>query len=179
MPLSETLMTTSSSWTPGAEADLAAVGRVLDRVVDQDQQQLFQVVGVAEDGGLLDRIGDDGVLAGHRHQPGLAVDVAHEPADIDLVASLQPQPRVDASQGQQVADQAAQALDLGDRVGHRLVAVGGRQVVTGALEQLEIRADRGERRTQLVGGVGDEAALRGEGVLLLVVRRLKLGTASG
>ena len=99
------------------------------------------------------------MLARHRHQPGLPVDVAHQPIDLDLVAPFQPQARVDPRQRQQVADQPAQPLDLGNRVRHRLVAVSGRQIVAGPLEQFEIGADRGERGPQLVGGVGHEAAL--------------------
>ena len=59
----------------------------------------------------------------------------------------------------EVADERGQLLELRDHVGAQPLAVAGvRRPAAG--QHLEVRAQRGERRAQLVRGVGDELALR-------------------
>ena len=75
---------------------------------------------------------------------------------------------VGAGEQQQVGDQAAHPVrGAQGGVDHRLVVVVARARQRG-LEQLEVGEDAGQRRAQLVRGVGDELAL-------LLHRRLALG----
>ena len=89
--------------------------------------------------------------------------------------------RLVAGQLDQVADQGAQLLDLGADVVEQLEARLGRQrrVALGLAEQVEVGAQRGERRAQLVAGVGHQPALpvarRGEREQHLVERRGQAG----
>ena len=88
----------------------------------------------------------------------------------EVAASVRaPATGVGAGEQQQVRHQPAHAGRRAQRrVDHRpLVLVRGG--VQGGLEQLEIGEDAGQRRTQLVGGVGDEFAL-------LLHRRLAFGS---
>ena len=78
---------------------------------------------------------------------------------------------VDAGEQQQLVDQDAHALGLLLDAAHGRLEVGG-AVFGAAMEELGVAADRGERRAQLVRGVGQEAAqpvlgrlALGEGVL--------------
>ena len=73
-----------------------------------------------------------------------------------------------ARQLDQVADQLAELLDLGDEVGPQALAIGLGQRARPA-QHLEVGAQRGERRAQLVRGVGHEPALGA----LRVVERLE------
>ena len=69
--------------------------------------------------------------------------------------------RLVAGQLDQVADQGAQLLDLAADVVEQLeTRLGGqRRVALGLVEQVEVGAQRGERRTQLVARVGHQPAL--------------------
>ena len=87
---------------------------------------------------------------------GLAHDLV-EPHVLGLRRGLIATGEVD-----QVADQQRQLLDLRDHLGEQLLAVGGVDV-GGLLEDLDVGAQAGYRRAQLVGGVGDELALGAHG----------------
>ena len=63
-----------------------------------------------------------------------------------------------ARQLDQIADQLAELLDLGDEVGPQALAIGLGQRARRA-QDLEVGAQRSERRAQLVRGVGHEPAL--------------------
>src|SRR6266511_1070388 len=65
---------------------------------------------------------------------------------------------VGARQRQQVGNEASEAVSLTLHLGQRLVTVSRRHLRMAA-EQFEVALDGGERRTQLVRGVGDEALL--------------------
>ena len=58
----------------------------------------------------------------------------------------------------QVGDEHGQLLELGDHVRAQPLVVA--RAEPGAPEHLEVRAQRRQRRAQLVGGVGDQPALR-------------------
>ena len=83
------------------------------------------------------------------------------------VTALERRRLVKAGQGEQVLDEALDprhlgqhdALDSPHLLGRRSLAAG---------QHLKLPADRGERRAQLVGGVGDELALAREGVVKAV-----------
>ncbi len=79
-----------------------------------------------------------------------------------------------AGQDDEVADQGGELLDLGAHVVEQLAArlLGQAAVGVGLGEQVEVGAQRRERRTQLVAGVGDESALP-------VARGGQRGRASG
>ena len=70
--------------------------------------------------------------------------------------------RVEAREREQVVGQPRHPVDRPlDHRGRPCPALGGRLGVR--QRELEVRLDRRERRAELVRGVGDEAALRGEG----------------
>ena len=80
-----------------------------------------------------------------------------------------------AGEVDQVADEVGQLLELVDDVGEQRAAVlVGEQV--GVDEDLDVGAEAGERRAELVGGVGDELAL---GVHRSLERREHLVEAGG
>ncbi len=79
-------------------------------------------------------------------------------------------PGVGAGEQQQVADQAAHApRGAQRRLGHLALLA-----LELALQQLEVREDAGQRRAQLVRGVGDEVALAVERRLRLLAGRAQL-----
>ena len=65
-------------------------------------------------------------------------------------------PRVDAGQREQVVDQIAEAVVRREQPVQELVPVDRIGVAGGHLQK---RGDAGQRRTQLMGGIGDELAL--------------------
>ena len=67
--------------------------------------------------------------------------------------------RVVAGELDQVADQRGQLLDLGTDVAEQLDPCLLRQVAAGLREQVEVGAQGGQRRAQLVAGVGHQLAL--------------------
>ena len=135
-----------------------------ERVAEQVGQHLAQLMRVAEhDGGAVAADLDRAVGGG---RVGVGDGVAREMGQVDVgvrgVGHL-----VEPRERQQVLDQHAHARGLVLDPPHRLldVLVGAR----GAHPvQLGVAADRGERRAQLVRGVGDELAQA-------VLARLALG----
>jgi hypothetical protein len=79
-----------------------------------------------------------------------------------------------ASELDEVADQRGQLLQLRDQIGSQVVAIIG--VGRSAPGQhLEVRAQRGQRRSQLVRGVGDQLALCLLGSLERLEHRVERG----
>ena len=105
------------------------------------------------------------LVVGRQHA-GIGDGLDEEAGQVDGLAR-QRAAGVEAGQQQQVLDQrghpARLLLDLGQR------GVGGGPVVGPAAGQLGVASDRGERRAQLVGGVGDELP----DLLLAAVPRLE------
>ena len=85
---------------------------------------------------------------------------------LELVARLLVAGEVD-----EIGDEQRQLLELGDQVGAQALVVGGREAAAG--EHLEVGAQRGERRAQLVRGVRDEAALRALGLVERLEHRVE------
>ena len=102
--------------------------------------------------GSLDRVLDQPVEP-HR-PPGLAVE-------LDVAGEID-----------QVADQHRQLVELGDDVGEQSLALLGRHLL-GMGEDLDVGAQAGERRAQLVRGVGDELALGVDRALERVEHRVE------
>ena len=87
---------------------------------------------------------------------GVADGVDDEPGQVDLLALQRPsgvQPR----QQQHVLDELRHPFGLGLHPAHRVRDIVG-QVVSFALRQFGIAANRGQRCAQFVAGVGDELA---------------------
>ncbi len=63
-----------------------------------------------------------------------------------------------ARQLDDVADERRQLVELRDDVGPQALAIGLRQLV-GVLQHLDVRAQAGDRRTQLVAGVRHQVTL--------------------
>ena len=136
-----------------AHLDRRPLGRVDERVAQQVAQHLAQLVAVAED--QRRAVDLDADLAARGGGAPVVDGVADERGEVELgvrrVGHL-----VEAGQGQQVLDQHAHARGLVLDAPHRLLDVG--RLARGAhAEQLGVAADRGQRRAQLVRGVGDEA----------------------
>ena len=135
-----------------------------------------RAVGRSPLGGVVEQVGD-GALDG----PGLALDPPGQGGHVELAARrAEPDPRdgpVDhlgeveglhdlgqrlvAGELDEVADEVRQLLDLGADVVEELGLLLGREPagLVGLGEQVEVRAQRGERRPQLVAGVGHQPAL--------------------
>ncbi len=122
-------------------------------VGEQIGQHLMQPRLVADD--------DDGFV-GQVQRPlvvgsrdvGVADRVDDEPGQVDLFAFQRP-PGVQARQQQHVLDEVGHPFGLGFDAAHRVRDVVG-QVVSFALRQFGIAANRGQRCAQFVAGVGDE-----------------------
>ena len=159
-PWSRTVSSPSRSRTSTAAAGRAPLGRVVEQVGDRaveprplaGHHARLQVDGEAD----LRRVAACALDRG-RHE-------LVEPQRLGWVA----RDLAVAGELDEVADQLAELLELGDEVAPQALAVGGRQVAAGA-EHLEVGAQRRERRAQLVRRVGDELALGA----LRVVERLE------
>ena len=146
-----------SSWTakpPGwaRDGDRGAGGGVLAGVGQQVGDDLVQPLLVAGD---LDRLlgqRQPPLVVGGEH-PGVRDRLDQQPGQVHGFADERTA-GVEAGQQQQVLHQrghpAGLLLDLGQG------GVGRRRVVGPAAGQLGVAGDRGQRRPQLVGGVGDE-----------------------
>ena len=143
-----------------AQRDGTALGRVAHGVVDQVAQQQGQQVGVAVQRERRLRRGRpvaaerDVAAFGQRqhvaedlHDDGLPV---HRRRVRRTLGGLQPR------QGQQLPDQAVHAVEAGHQLGSGLRALRG---VGSAVEHVPLRTQHGQRRAQLVRGIGREAAL--------------------
>ena len=127
--------------------------RVVRGVGDEVQEHLAQARLVAED---ADIVGVEPVLAVGVHHALAGDDVVHEAPDVDAVP-LERSLAIEPREQQQVVDERRHAgrlaLDAAHREREVLGPVGG-----AAPEQLGVAADGGQRRAQLVRGVGGEAA---------------------
>ncbi len=119
------------------------------RVVDQVHQHAAQGGAVAGD--------DDADVDGRALLGGR--DLGEHLAEVDALGLGRL--AVNARQAQQALDQPVEPLDRRGHVGQRLGALVGRHVV--AAQGLDVAPQRGEGRAHLVGGVGREAPLLGEG----------------
>ena len=143
------------------DRDAAALGRVLDRVVDQIDEHLSQAVAV---GVCVGRAGRDG--GGERQAPlGRAIvqDLDHvvdHGVDGDGAQAQRHAPELEVGEGEQVVDQAAEALGM--TVDHLQEAE--RRLATLACrpeQRLGVSLDRRERGAQLVRDVRDEVPPHG------------------
>ena len=136
--------------------DPAAVGRVLDRVVDEVDQDAADLVGVADDVGQVGRrVEHELVTALEVRELGLD-DVPCEPQRVARHDRHVQRAGVEPARPEDVVDRAREPLGLaGDDVEHlRALVVVERDI---APPQRHRRAvDRGERRAQLVGDRRDE-----------------------
>ena len=101
---------------------------------------------------------------------------AHDLVDahvVDDVARLRAARELD-----DVADERGQLVELRDDVGAQALALGLGQPV-GVLEHLDVGAQAGDRRAQLVAGVGHEVALRLDRALERVERRVEAAREAG
>ena len=132
--------------------DGRAGGRVLERVPDEIAQHLPEPVLVAVDGDARGHVGRHDPVGRDRACVGGGVDAQH--AEVDRLTGQRP-PLVETGEQQQVVDQRRHPDRLLLGAPHRLVEIGG---VTEAAVSVElgVAADRGDRRAQLVGGVGHE-----------------------
>ena len=144
---------------------MGARRRVADRVLHQVEGHPVQLVGRAVDHGGpgVDR---QVVRLGHRAELGGGVH--EDPAQVGRLAR-QRAARVGAGQQQQVADQPPHALRRAQGRARGLGAL----AVEHLGQQLEVGQDAGQRRAQLVRGVGDEVALADEQLLGLAARALE------
>ena len=161
-----TPVSATSTWAllavaPHADVDVAAWRRVLDGVVDQDQQHLLQAIRVGLDGGVRRRLG----VQRRAGRPGSAPAAScAAPLRAATSAMLERRghqlelARVRARQRQQVLRQPLHARDLGAHVVEQLAVVLERLVAV-LVEQVGRRAQHGQRRAQLVRRVGDELLL--------------------
>ena len=137
----------------GADDHLAAGGGVPGRVVEEVGHDLGEAGAVR---------GDDEVGRAHagrephlaRAEPGLGHGRLHQHGDVDRGDREGRGPALEPAQVEQVADQVAQPLGLGQRALQGLV-VGAHDAVDEVLEQGPLRRERG---AQLVGDRGEELA---------------------
>ncbi len=142
--------------------DPPAGRRVLDGVIQQVAQDLGDpelVTEHAQTGGTLRR---------HPLPGGADAGLSRRPFDhllqIDRPA-LQHQAAFDLSQQQQIRHQPAHPCDLLDGLADALLA---RLLVADPAQQVQVGTDRQQRVAQLVGSLGQELAMRPQGVLDLV-----------
>ena len=131
---------------------------VVEQVVDQQPQAALPAV----DRALVDAAGE--LVAHARVALARAVDrgVEHV-AELDRLAR-QALGRLAAGERLQALEQVDHAVLLGGHVGHERLALVERQLGV-AGERVELGAQRGQRRAQLVAGVGGEAPRRLERAL--------------
>ena len=124
-------------------------------------EHLGQAVGVGHHGGA----GGHGDLEGHRPLLGErspALGTRHEErAHVEPAAGDRLGPSVGTGQHQETVDEAGQPLGLR----HGVLQVGGGVAVGVGLEVLQPQPQAGERRAELMGGVGDEGLLAPHEVL--------------
>ena len=140
---------------PHAHGDGLPGRRVIDGVVDQDQQQLDQAIAVARHRRWRVQVEADAPLRGQR--PRTAHGVGGQRRGVERDGRDGQPGLVPCRQLQEVADKAAQAVRLPDDVGEEPVPVARDQAL--ALHHLRVGADEGRGRAQLVGRVRDEPAL--------------------
>ena len=124
-------------------------------VGQQVDQHLVQLARIAEDAdGLAGDVQLPPVVRARDVRVADGVD--HQPGQVDPLARQRPA-GVEPGQQQQVLDQRGHPARLGLDAAHRVRDV-RRHLLAAAAGQLGVTADRGERRAQLVAGVGDELA---------------------
>ena len=140
---------------------------VVEQVVDQQPQAVRPAVqaGVADAVGELER--DARMAAAGRVDGGV-----DEVGELDVLARERVR-RLAAGQRLQAVEQVHDAVLLGGALPQQRGALGRRQVGV-ALERVEVRAQAGERRAQLVAGVGGEAAWRGCSAAVEACRRASI-----
>ena len=127
--------------------------RVAHGVLDEVRDDLVDALGVARRDRVV--LGLDAQLDALGHvQPRLARGLLEQVADAERPAVERLGLGLQAREVEQLGDEAAEALDLGE---HRRdgLRVGGLDAVG---DVLELGLQRGDRRAQLVRDVGDEVA---------------------
>ncbi len=140
------------------DADIDATGfrRIADRVLDQVGDQLLEAISIADH--------DAAAVCHQRHPPSLGPrprlldHLADQLGHIDgFVLKTGRLASVGSRQQQQVADQPAHARGFFFGFDDRFAPSRFRDTL--AAQQSEIAADDGDRVAQLVGRVGEQAAL--------------------
>ena len=151
IPVSVTATTAVPSLRLGVDPHAPSLGRVAQGVVHQDQHQLAQLVGVAAHlepgrGRDVERHLAVGGERLHRLRRG-----RHELAEIERAVGGRA--ALPAGEREQRVDERREPIGLGQDLG-RLLALG-----LLLLQELGVRPDHRQRRSQLVRGVGDEHLL--------------------
>ena len=158
-PSSDTIDAGAPRRRLGAQRDRRARRRVPQGVVDEHAQHLQHAALVAAGERGIGALDDDHVRAAPaRERLHLAGAVGGEHAELELVLADGDAAGVEPREVEQVGRQLRQPLHL---LAHRLEELAALGLGQPALrEQLEIAAERRQRRPQLVRGVGDEGRAR-------------------
>ena len=144
------------------QLDLPARRRVLHRVLDEVQRRATEGGRVADDARRPDRVQADGDVSA-LGQPGADLQHLHaERLEVDRGPG-RAAPRGRARQQQQVLRQANQPLHLLEARAEDPAVLLGRPLCPQG--DLDATPEGGERRPELVGGVGGEPPHLGEGAL--------------
>ncbi|HEX7968474.1 MAG TPA: hypothetical protein VF502_09655, partial [Stellaceae bacterium] len=139
-----------------ADLDRGAAAAVFDGVVEQILEHLRQLVGVAQHLGRVGRqVQDDAHVARRGALLQRVGDGMQHLLDVDTVGRRHMLVHLDARQRQQIVDQPRHALRLLGHDGEEAVARRG-VVARRAAQRLDESGERGERRPELVAGIGDE-----------------------
>ena len=142
----------------GAQRDGRARRRVANRVVDEHPENLEHAPLVAARERRRSRLDDDERAAAAGERLHLARAVRGQHAELELVVGDRDAPGVEARDVEQIRGQLRQPLHL---LAHRVQELAALLPGQPALrEQLEVAAERRQRRPQLVRGVGDERGAR-------------------
>src|SRR3954447_15432035 len=138
-----------------ADADVPARPPVQRGVVEEVVDEEPEAAAPAVDQGFVEVFGELELDAGMA-APGGVESAVDEVAELDVLAR-QALGRAAARERLEALEQVDDAVLLGRHVPDERRALGRRQVGV-ARERVEVRAQRGERRAQLVSGVRGEAA---------------------
>src|SRR5208337_697400 len=140
------------------ERDIATLGRVLDRVVKEIQEQAAdqRFVAVKQQFRLNRRRECD--FFGQRERTGVAKNIAGELIEIEIPRRDRILPSVSARKREEILNDVGEPLGLVAKDGERFTIFSGRAI--GPRERdFRFTAKYRDRRAQFVRGIGDEPAL--------------------
>ena len=164
-PSSSTTRDAPAAVGPHRHPDPAVRRAVADRVVDQDHHELAEPGRIAGDHCGLRVDLDPDAAVGRRlaHRGGA---VGGDVAEVELHVLQLHRPRIGAREQEQVLDDRGHVADLVVDVLERRADRRDR-LGSMALEVVDAAPDDGQRRAQLVAGIGRELALAAEGRALV------------